>query len=236
MPRSRKGEESPSRPRGRRWTVEEIARLREVYGLRDDESVAAELGRPLRGVRAMARKVFGEPQTGPWRPDEVESLRHSLGTVPVETIALRLARSKEDVQARIAELARVKRRGPWSGEELAELKRLYGSRTDEDLALIFGRRLRDVRRKAGELCMAKDKAFLRRRGNGRGPTRMPRWKPEELQTLQRLYPRHSNLEIAQRLNRSVKSVVSKAYHMQLKKDPARLIEMGKQNVQKRYHQ
>ena len=49
-----------------------------------------------------------------------------------------------------------------------------------------------------------------------------------------LYPRCSNLEIAQKLQRSVKSVVSKAHHLGLKKDPVRLQEMGRENVSLRY--
>ena len=63
---------------------------------------------------------------------------------------------------------------------------------------------------------------------------MPRWKKDELQLLRERYPAHSNLSIAQDLNRSVKSVVSKAHNLGLKKDPARLREMGRENVSLRY--
>jgi len=63
---------------------------------------------------------------------------------------------------------------------------------------------------------------------------MPRWTDEELDLLRDLYPRVPNLEIAQKLNRSVKSVVSKAHHLGLKKELERLQEMGRQNVSLRY--
>ena len=85
-----------------------------------------------------------------------------------------------------------------------------------------------------ELCLSKDKAFLRKVSGGKGSTRMPRWTGAELEVLHDLYPRQSNLEIAKKLNRSVKSVVSKAHHLGLKKDPARLKEMGQENVRLRY--
>jgi hypothetical protein len=63
---------------------------------------------------------------------------------------------------------------------------------------------------------------------------MPRWSNAELDLLRELYPRTSNLDIAQRLQRSVKSVVSKAHHMGLKKELERLQEMGRENVRLRY--
>ena len=52
--------------------------------------------------------------------------------------------------------------------------------------------------------------------------------------LRRLYPEEPNLSIAQRLNRSVKSIVSKAHHLGLRKELERLQEMGRQNVSLRY--
>ena len=41
-------------------------------------------------------------------------------------------------------------------------------------------------------------------------------------------------DIALKLDRSVKSVVSKAHNLGLKKDPDRLREMGRENVSLRY--
>ena len=63
---------------------------------------------------------------------------------------------------------------------------------------------------------------------------MPRWKAEELAILRQDYAVESNLEIARRLGRSVKSVVSKAHHLALKKSDDRLREMGRENVKVRY--
>jgi hypothetical protein len=206
-----------------------------VYGVRDERATARELNRSVASVRNMAQTLYTqEPRSGPWSDEEVANLRQYLGGSNLEAICNILAREAEDVEAKIAELAQRKRTGPWSQDDLADFKRLYGTRADEDLAIIFGRRLEEIARLADELCIAKDKAFLRRHTGGKQATRMPRWSAEELDLLEQLYPQHSNLEIARQLNRSVKSVVSKAHNMGLKKDPARLREMGRQNVSLRY--
>jgi hypothetical protein len=138
-----------------------------------------------------------------------------------------------EVQEQIVELSRVQQNARWTREENGELRRLYGTRSDSDLAVIFGRSLEAVERQARKLCLAKDKAFIKRVA-GEGATRMPRWSNAELDLLRELYPRTSNLDIAQRLQRSVKSVVSKAHHMGLKKELERLQEMGRENVRLRY--
>lgn len=235
MPKSGWGGERTSGSRRGRWSTEEIARFKDLYGLKDDHAIARELGRTVPSVRNMARQLYDrEPHDGPWSAEDVDALKRYLGASSVETIARILGRSKEDVQSRIAELARVKRTGEWSADEIGEFKRVFGTRTDEDLAIVFGRRLQDIRRQAKALCLSKDKAFLRRLRGGREATRMPRWTGAELDLLRDIYPRCSNLEIAQKLHRSVKSVVSKAHHLGLKKDPVRLQEMGRENVSLRY--
>ena len=119
-------------------------------------------------------------------------------------------------------------------EEVALFKRIYGSRTDEDLAIVFGRPAADIAALGAQLCLAKDKAFVRRKAGKKLASKMPRWSAEELDVLRELYPDTPNLEIAKRLGRSVKSVVSKAHALDLKKNPDRLREMGRQNVALRH--
>ena len=58
----------------------------------------------------------------------------------------------------------------------------------------------------------------------------PEWRVD---VLRELYP-HPEPEIAKRLGRSVKSVVSKAHALDLKKNPDRLREMGRQTVALRH--
>ena len=223
-----------STPRRGRWTQAEIARLRELYGLRHDATIARELNRPIASVRRMADQIFGERrQSGPWTANEVLELKKYLGATTTETIAKILGREPEEVEQRIMELGRVQKSGRWNREEVAEFKRIYGTRTDEDISKVFGRSVDSVKRLAGQLALAKDKAFLRK-VDKKAVTRMPRWTDEELDRLKELYPTEPNLEIAKVLDRSVKSVVSKAHNLGLKKDPQRLRQMGRENVSLRY--
>lgn len=221
-------------PKRGRWSQTEIARLRDLYGLHDVRWIARELGRPAESVRRMAAHMFsGQARTGPWTAQEVERLKRYLGASTPDTIGQILGRSAEDIQSRIMHLGRVHRSGPWTREETNDLKRLYGTRSDDDLARIFGRNVEVVRKRAQELMLAKDKAFVRRL-NGGSATRMPRWSEQELAELRQIYPTRSNLEVAQALRRTVKSVVSKAHHLGLRKEAERLREMGRENVSVRY--
>jgi hypothetical protein len=223
-----------SSPRRGRWSQAEIARLQELYGLRDDEAIARELNRPVGSVRKMADQVFRRAaRSGPWSSREVLELKKYLGATTEETIARILGRTVQEVRQQITELGRIQQTGRWTQAEIAEFKRLYGTRTDEDMALIFGRSVESVKRLGARYCLAKDKAFVRRL-TGSSATRMPRWSDEEVEKLKDMYPRMSNLDIAQDLNRSVKSVVSKAHNLGLKKEAERLQEMGRENVSLRY--
>jgi len=182
----------------------------------------------------MARAVFpGLTRSGPWTPAEIRELRRYHGGAPVEDVARILGRSVEDLRRKIEELRQVQHAGRWTQAEAAEFKRLYGTRTDEDLALIFEHSLDAVKRLAARLCLAKDKAFVRKL-SGPASSRMPRWEKLEIERLVTLYPVAPNLEIAQKLGRSVKSIVSKAHNLGLKKEADRLREMGRQNVSLRY--
>jgi hypothetical protein len=160
-------------------------------------------------------------------------LKKYLGGTTNDVIARILGRAEEDVAQQIAELRRNQQAGRWTQEEIAEFKRLYGTRTDEDLAVIFGRTIEAVKRLGARYCLAKDKAFVRKL-TGSSATRMPRWNSPEIDLLKEIYPTVANLDIAARLNRSVKSVVSKAHNLGLKKEADRLREMGRENVGMRY--
>jgi len=228
------GAERPATPRRGRWSQAEIARLRELYGLRDDLVIAKELNRPVASVHRMAAEVFqAAPRTGPWSAHEIQELKRYLGGTTTEVIALKFGRALEEVRRQVEELRAFQQSGRWTQEEIADFKRLYGTRTDEDLALIFGRTIDSVKRLGARYCLAKDKAFVRRL-TGSSATRMPRWDRQAIGMLVELYPKVANLDLAQKLNRSVKSVVSKAHNLGLKKEIERLREMGRENVGMRY--
>lgn len=217
-----------------RWSKTEQARLFELYGLRDNAAIARELKRPLSSVSRMAQRLFPrELRSGPWTANEVLMLKRYLGATAPEVIARILGRSVEEVTTQIGELGRVRLANGWTRAEIAEFKRVFGRRTDEDLSRIFGRTVEEIRRLAEEHRLSKDKAFVRKL-MGESSTKMPRWKPDELVILREDYPSRSNLAIALRLGRSVKSVVSKAHHLRLRKTSERRREIGRENVAMRY--
>ena len=222
-------------PQDRPWTDSELDALRASFGLKEEAFLARELERPVELVREKAAELLaGSPQEGPWSEADLETLRRYLGGVESELLASMLGRSVEDLESKLVELATSLEDTALRGPELIRFKRQFGTRTDEDLAIIFGRTLDRIRAEAARLCLSKDKAYTRRRTQGAERTRMPRWTEAELEQLRQLYPGVSNLEIAQKLGRAVKSVVSKAHNLGLKKDKARLEEMGRQNVRLRY--
>jgi len=100
--RSSWGTERSTTPRRGRWSQAEIARLRELYGLRDEKSIARELNRPVGSVRKMAEDVFrSAPRTGPWTARELQDLKKYFGGTTTEVIARILGRSADEVQAQV---------------------------------------------------------------------------------------------------------------------------------------
>lgn len=113
-------------------------------------------------------------------------------------------------------------KGTLNNEQLEEFRRIYGSTGNRDLCEIFGITLHYVKELAKTYALAKDKR--RFQGNP-----MPRWTEAELELMCELYPDTSNQEIAHRLGRSLKAVVTKAHHMKLHKTPEYLRNMGLTN-------
>lgn len=216
-------------------TDDQRAHLRAWFGLRDEHFLARELGCGVEELNAAAWEFFDEPaRDGEWSDEETDDFRKYLGAVDLDLIAKMLGRSRVDLDRRLVELAASLGGEQFSPDEIVSFKRLYGTRSDEDLSLVFGRQLSLVQETAQTLCLSKDKVYLRRASGGQETTRMPRWNAGELEKLEEMYPSHSNLDIAKALGRSVKSVVSKAHNLGLKKDKGRLQQMGRQNVRMRY--
>ncbi len=76
---------------------------------------------------------------------------------------------------------------------------------------------------------------IRKRTSARSSRKRPRWSKEEVLTLKRLYRTQSNAEIARVLGRTVSSIVFKGYRLGLSKGIRRLKEMGRENINKRWH-
>ena len=196
--------------------------------------MARDLARKPSSVRKQVEAVFqSAARTGPWTASEVTDLKRYLGLAAPEVIATILGRKTDEVQRQIFELGRLRRKGAWTREERNKFKRLYGRRSDEDLALVFTRSVEAVQSLAAQLRLGKDKAYLKR-NQPRATTPMPRWTPDALGELRARYPHDANIDIAQSLGRSVKSVVSKAHQLGLRKEVERLRQMGRENVRLRY--
>lgn len=227
-------ESTPPGRRTGRWSYPEINKLQRLYGHRTEAQISRELNRSLQSVRRMIGKVFdGPPHIGPWTAKEVRELKDYLGAADLSVISKILRRSEQEIERKIQDLRGAVTQRPWTSDDLQLLKRYYGTRKDADVSVILGRPLERIQEKAGELCLAKDKAYQRRIGKA-GKVKMPRWTAEEVAILTEMYPEHQNLDIARRLDRSVKSVVSKASDLGLHKSPERLRQMGRENVQSRY--
>lgn len=225
------GDDSSADP----WTPGAVEYFRRWYGLKDDQFLARVIGCEVAALRTKAMEVFKAPaRRGAWSREDVDSLRALLGALDERMIGRMIGRSPRAIRAKVVELALELGDDPLSAGERVRFKRLYGTRADEDLSIVFGRRVEVIEEEARSMCLSKDKAFLKRKAGGAASTRMPRWSGEELDLLREMYPTSSNLDIAQALGRSAKSVVSKAHYLGLKKDEARLREMGRENVQVRY--
>ncbi len=225
----------PRQPGGRKgpWSHPEIERLRRLYGLRTEAQIARSLRRSPQSVKRMVHKVFsGEPRNGPWTAKEVGELKKYLGAASMEVIARILRRSESEVARQVTMLQGEIREREWTSGDVQDLKRLFGTRSTDDLALILGRPVVSIESKAAEFCLAKDKGYARRAG--RVTVRMPRWQTVEIERLRELYPETPNLEIARIIQRTEKSIVSKAHDLGLKKSTERLRLMGQQNVSVRY--
>jgi hypothetical protein len=111
-------------------------------------------------------------------------------------------------------------------DQIQYLKRNYGHTDNADLAKVLRLSEDDVVKLANMLNLGKDKKSFK-------PLDMPRWTPEEKQTLVLMYPDHSNEEIARAVGRTTKAVIAKANYMGLKKTKARLQKMGIENLSKR---
>lgn len=214
-----------------RWSHAEIERVKRWFGSESEAAIAKRLKRPVASVRRIILKIYdqAERRAGPWTAGEIMELKQLFGRAKLPVIARKLRRTAKDVEHRLSLLRGQVRPRPWSSQDEQELKAYYGSRDDADLTVILGRPVAQIEDKARQLCLAKDKTF-QHRAQGVSRVRMPRWSKEQLDLLEKLYPNTPNIEIARILQRSNKSVVSKANDLKLRKSSDRLRRMGQENV------
>jgi len=213
--------------------VQEVHRLRRLLPDRGLAECARLLRRSMASVRARAVLVMAvDPRRDPWNQGDDTMLRRAWGVLDVRLLGAILGRSAAEVRRRAAALREQVSAGAWTREEMQRLRRLYGSRSDDDLELCLGRPRAEIEDMAAVLCLAKDKrAGLSARGARR---RMPRWTPDQMAELSRIYPDLDNLEVARRLGKSVLAVANKAHQLGLRKTSAVLGTIGRNNVRVRH--
>lgn len=110
-----------------------------------------------------------------------------------------------------------------SPDQLLQFRNLYSKKTNAEVAEQFDMTVEQVGEIADALGLGKDKRFF-------PGMPMPRWSDEEKTWLRENYANKSNVDLSAHLRRSVKSVVSQAHRMRLKKDAAQLTQTGRENV------
>lgn len=226
------------------WSSEELIKLRETYGRRPLGQLSRELRRSKVAIVHRAKVIFSAAAR-PGKPNAEDEavIREMVGITDVETMASVVKRRPGELTKLLQVWAHEERRGRFQTWELRYLKACFASRPDWAVALVLGRNTTVIRKRARGLCLGKDRrlesvslGFL---GDfidkvPQPPIRMPRWTQDEIAVLSRLYANRSNLQLAQVLGRSVKSVIAKANEVGLRKTQARLEAMGRENVQVRH--
>lgn len=228
-------------PRHGRWSSWELFQLEKCYGTCGDAALVRKFKRPIRSIHKRAQAIFDalpRRDGASWDADSDGKLRMCLGVVTIPVMARILGRREDEVQRRVEELRLRVCDETLTKNDRALLKQLYGSRDDETLAIAIGKSTSEIARASAEMALAKDKVYLRKNGarDAGAPARskMPRWSEEELNLLKKWYPNEENVDIAKKMKRSAKSVMSKAHDLQLKKSEAFLTKMGRRNVEVRY--
>jgi hypothetical protein len=119
---------------------------------------------------------------------------------------------------------RKKKTENWTPDYVTQFRKDYPSFTDKELCSMYQTNPLKVQQLAIQFCLGKNKLVLP------GTVKMPRWTESQLVTLKKLYSSNDNLIIAKKLSRTVKSVVSKAFFMKLKKNATQLTKTAKENV------
>lgn len=210
-----------------RLSGEFLAYIGEHFGRRRTELIAAHVERSPAAVRTYAAGLF-KPRTGLWLATEYDLLRRALGRADLADIAVYLGRPEEAVRASVSALAgRARGTAPLTRDEINDLRARYGRMTDEEVAAAFQRVPSVIEAVVKEYRLRKDKRW--RAGFGEKTT-MPRWTDAEIVRLKQLYPTRGAVEVARLMDRSVKSVMSKANRLGLGKTQERLTTMGRENV------
>jgi len=120
--------------------------------------------------------------------------------------------------------SRKKKKENWTPEIVQQFRRDYPNHTDDELCKMYETNHLKVQQLQVDYCLGKNKRTLP------GVVTMPRWTDDQLKTLKEMYTDNDNIIIAKKLGKTVKSVVSKAFFLGLKKSKTQLTKIAKKNV------
>jgi hypothetical protein len=233
----------PSRA-GKPWVCDEDQRLRSCLGVSSLAVISLVLRRPVLEIVARVEELATKVRSGDWCSEEVKSLKCLYGSRDDAVLSVILSRPVEEIQEKASEHRLAKSN--------ALLRRLADECTILTAPLVtsgFARSTFDgadgARRgapggaTAGGATAGGGTASGATAGGAtaRGATaqgRLPRWTGDEVEALKTIYPHKFNVEIAKILRKSVKSIMSKAHDLGLRKSAELLVLMGKTNVEVRY--
>ncbi len=98
----------------------------------------------------------------------------------------------------------------WSKEDIKILKKYFPHMSTQKMAESLGRATDSVGSKANELGLKKTEKYHREERN--------LWSQSDIKLLMKLYPKSSNQEIAEKVGRTIKSVITKASNLRLHKE------------------
>ncbi|MGE5295922.1 MAG: hypothetical protein ACM3VT_13940 [Solirubrobacterales bacterium] len=191
-------DECRRRREGRRWSPDEIERLRTLYRILPYEDVADEIGRSHDAVKMKARRLRLRKMEE-WSPAEDELLRGSYQDQSYERMAERLDRTVSAVKTRVAILGLEPKVQNWTENEVRLLKDRYRTGELDAIAAMLGRTRAATAKKAREM----------------GLVRHRHWLPEDVRTLRELYSCHPVRDLAGRFRRSCATVRHKASRLGL---------------------
>ena len=160
--------------RGRRWTEEEDARIRELAARRLSwQAIADDIGVSKSGVEAHARRIGVEkPSATAWLPEDDERLRELWGERSREACATELGRSRKAVEERALLLGLSRPRDEWDEVDVERLRQMWPACEPRDIADQCHHGEEACRRMAVRLGLKRDPGAppLRKRGE-RQPAR-----------------------------------------------------------------
>lgn len=195
-----------------KWADGEIDILKELYPEKSKDYIAQKLGRTIKAVAVMARRLnltSSAPRKNSWTIEDDTFIKEHIAKWPIEKIAEKLNKTPITIQRRawkkhftsnLPTKHHTQQRF-WTKQEIRQLEYFLGKCSKEDIAAKFGRSLQSVNAKAKHL----------------GLKKLPIWTTKNIAILKKYFPFETNVKVAKRISTNPVSVRLKAIEFGLKK-------------------